>query len=56
MASKKKATPFQKAHELTYAVKEVSKDARGNVTVRCLFCVYEGHDIVEVGIAGRKRK
>jgi hypothetical protein len=40
MASKKKATPFQKAHELTYAVKEVSKDARGDVTVRCfVLCV-----------------
>jgi hypothetical protein len=56
MASKKKATPFQKAHELTYAVKEVSKDTRGDVTVRCLFCVYKGHDIVEVGVAGQKRK
>ncbi|CAM6023396.1 unnamed protein product [Sphagnum balticum] len=56
MASKKKATPFQKAHELTYAIKEVSKDARGDVTVRCLFCVYEGHDIVEVDVAGRKCK
>ncbi|CAK9236140.1 unnamed protein product [Sphagnum troendelagicum] len=38
MTSKKKVTPFQKAHELIYAVKEVSKDARDNVTVRCLFC------------------
>jgi hypothetical protein len=56
MASKKKVTPFQKVHELTYAVKEVSKDAHGNVTVRCLFCVYEGCDIVEVGVAGWKRK
>ncbi|CAM6063017.1 unnamed protein product [Sphagnum tenellum] len=56
MASKKNATPFQKAHELTYAVKEVSKDACGDVTVWCLFCVYEGHDSVEVGVTRRKRK
>jgi hypothetical protein len=56
MASKKKATPFQKAHELTYTVKEVSKDTRGDVTVWCLFCVYKGRDIVEVDVAGQKRK
>ncbi len=56
MASKKKATPFQKAHELTYAVKDVSKDVRGDITVWCLLCVYEGHDVIEVGVAGWKRK
>ncbi len=56
MASKKKVTPFQKAHELTYAIKEVSKDACGNVTVRCLFSMYEGRDIVEVRVARQKRK
>ncbi|CAM6005938.1 unnamed protein product [Sphagnum balticum] len=41
MASKKKATPFQKAHELTYAVKEVSKDARGDVTHATSWITYQ---------------
>lgn len=56
MASKKQATPFQKAHALEFAVEIVSTDARGDVTVRCLFCLYEGRDIAEVGVTGRKRK
>jgi hypothetical protein len=56
MASKKKATSFQKAHELTYAIKVISKDTCGDVAVGCLFCVYEGRDVIEVGVAGWKCK
>jgi hypothetical protein len=56
MVSKKKATQFQKAHELTYTVNEVSKDVYGDITIWCLFCVYEGRDVVEVGVAWRKHK
>ena len=51
MESKKKATPFQKAHALEFVFEIVSTDARGHVTVRCLFCLYEGGDIAEVGVA-----
>jgi hypothetical protein len=53
MASRKKATPFQKAHALDFALEVVSTDARGDVTVRCLFCLFEGRDVVEIGVAAR---
>ncbi len=28
----------------------------GDVIVRCLFCLHEGRDVIEVGVAGRKCK
>jgi hypothetical protein len=58
-SSKKKAMPFQKAHVLDFAfevVEVVSTNARGDVTVQCLFCMYEGRDVVKVGVVGRKPK
>jgi hypothetical protein len=52
----KKGTPFQKAHVLDFALEIVSTDAHGDVTVWCLFCLYQGRDVVEVNIARQKRK
>jgi hypothetical protein len=52
-----KSTPFQTKHALEFSLEVVSKDAKGDVIVRCLFCVHEGHDCVEVGgNLSRKRK
>jgi hypothetical protein len=48
-----KPTPFQLGHTLEYAVKVVSRDAKGSATCWCLFCVHEGRDEVEIG---HKRK
>ncbi|CAK9216560.1 unnamed protein product [Sphagnum troendelagicum] len=56
MATKKKPMPFQKSHALKFAVEIVSTDVRGDVTIRCKFCLHEGRDVVEVGVAGRKHK
>jgi hypothetical protein len=36
-------------HALEFDLEVVSKDAKGNVTMRCLFCIHEGQDNVEVG-------
>jgi hypothetical protein len=52
----KKLTPFQKSHALKFALEVVSTEGSGNVTVRCKFCLHEGRDVVEVSVAGRKRK
>jgi hypothetical protein len=52
----RKATPYQPEHGLMYTIEVVSTASNGNVTCRCKFCVYEGCDEVEVGVAGRKRK
>ncbi|CAM6072481.1 unnamed protein product [Sphagnum tenellum] len=43
-------------HGLTYAIKVVSTTSNGDVICRCKFCVYEGRDEVEVGVAGHKHK
>jgi hypothetical protein len=43
----KKGTPFQKAHELDFALKIILTDAHGDVMVRCLFCLYQGRDVVK---------
>jgi hypothetical protein len=52
-----KSTPFHTKHALKFNLEVVSKDAKGDVTVRCLFCVHEGRDNVEVGgSSGYKRK
>jgi hypothetical protein len=52
-----KEDPFQTTHALEFDLEVVSKDARGDVNVQCLFCVYEGRDAIEVGgSSGRKRK
>jgi hypothetical protein len=45
-----------KAHALDFALEIVWTDVHGDVTVRCLFCLYQGRDVVKVGIAGWKRK
>ncbi|CAK9234576.1 unnamed protein product [Sphagnum troendelagicum] len=55
-SSKRAATPFKKSHTLDFALEVVSTDSRGDVSVQCLFCLYEGRQVVEVGVAGRKRK
>jgi hypothetical protein len=53
----KSKTPFQPKHKLEYALELVSTDDNGDVTYRCLFCLHDGRDVVEV-VAGsiRKRK
>jgi hypothetical protein len=43
-----KSTPFQTKHALEFGQEVVSKDAKGDVTVLCLFCIHEGRDNVEV--------
>jgi hypothetical protein len=52
----KKGTSFQKAHTLDFAFEIVLTYAHGDVTIWCLFCLYQGRDVVEVGVAGRKCK
>jgi hypothetical protein len=55
-SNKKKATPFRKVHVLDFALKVVLTDVRGNATMQCLFCLYEGRDVIEVDVVGWKRK
>jgi hypothetical protein len=44
-------------HALEFDLEVVSKDAIGDVTMRCLFCVHKGQDNVEVDdSSGGKRK
>ncbi|KAF0687742.1 Aste57867_20547 [Aphanomyces stellatus] len=53
----KKPTPYQPKHDLKYGLEVVRTDDDGDVTLRCLFCVHEGRDEVEVGPhSDRKRK
>ena len=53
----KKKTPFQRHHHLEYSLEIVSTDAKGDMTVRCLFCLNEGRDTVVVHAgSSRKRK
>jgi hypothetical protein len=56
MVTKKKLTLFQKSHALEFVVGIVSTDACGDMTVHWKFCLHEGCDVVEVGVASRKRK
>ena len=52
-----KTTPFQAKHALEYGVELIKTEKGGVQTVRCLFCVFEGRDIVQAGsLTGRKRK
>jgi len=52
-----KSTPFQTKHALEFGLEVVSKDAKGDVIVWCLFCVHEGQDNMEVdSSSGRKQK
>jgi hypothetical protein len=44
-----KPTPFQHGHALEYAVKVVSRDAKGSTTYWCLFYMHEGRNEVEIG-------
>ncbi|PTQ34639.1 hypothetical protein MARPO_0078s0044, partial [Marchantia polymorpha] len=41
---------------LIYAAEELFRDACGDITVRCLFYVYDGRELVEVVVARRKCK
>ncbi len=41
-------TPWQPAHGLEYALEVVNTAGNGDITVRCMFCVYEGRDSVVV--------
>ncbi|CAK9882416.1 unnamed protein product [Sphagnum jensenii] len=52
----KKGTPFQKAHMLDFALKIVSTNTHGDVTVWCLFYLYQGGDVVETATAIQKTK
>jgi hypothetical protein len=53
----KAKTPWQPAHRLEYVLEVVNTAGNGNITVRCMFCVYEGRDNVVVdGNSMRKRK
>ncbi len=53
----KAKTPWQPAHELEYMLEVISTAGNDNITVRCMFCVYEGRDSVVVdGSSTRKRK
>jgi hypothetical protein len=51
----KSKTPFQPNHKLGYALELVSTDGNGDVTDRCLFCLHDGRDVVEV-VTGYTRK
>jgi len=52
-----KSTPFQTKHALEFGLEVVPKDAKGDVTVWCLFCVHKGQDNMEVNSSSsRKRK
>jgi len=53
----KAKTPWQPAHGLEYALEVVNTTGNGNITVRCMLCIYEGRDSVVVdGSSTRKRK
>lgn len=56
MATKKKPTLFWKSHALEFVAEIVSTNARGSMTVRCKFCLHEGRNVIEVGMAGHKHK
>jgi hypothetical protein len=45
---RKAKTPWQPAHGLEYALEVVSTTGNGDITVRCMFCVYEGRDNIVV--------
>jgi hypothetical protein len=51
----KSKSPFQPKHKLEYALELVSTVGNGDVTYKCLFCLHDGHDVVEV-VAGSTRK
>jgi hypothetical protein len=51
----KSNTPFQPKHKLENELELVSTDGNGDVTYRCLFCLHDGRDVVEV-VAGSTRK
>ncbi len=53
----KAKTPWQPAHGFEYALEVVSTAGNSDITVRCMFCVYEGRDNVVVECSStRKRK
>jgi hypothetical protein len=51
----KSKTPFQPKHKLEYTLELESTDGNGDVTYRCLFCLHDCRDVVEV-VAGSTRK
>ncbi|KAH8944234.1 hypothetical protein BDL97_13G098700 [Sphagnum fallax] len=53
----KAKTPWQPAHGLEYVLEVVSTVGNGDITVRCMFCIYEGRDSIVVdGNSTQKRK
>jgi hypothetical protein len=53
----KAKTPWQPVHGFEYALEVVNTAGNGDITVRCMFCIYEGRDNVVVnGNSTRKRK
>ncbi len=53
----KAKTPWQPAHGFKYVLEVVSTVGNSDITVRCMFCVYEGRDNVVVDCSStRKRK
>uniref|UniRef100_M4BFA2 Uncharacterized protein n=1 Tax=Hyaloperonospora arabidopsidis (strain Emoy2) TaxID=559515 RepID=M4BFA2_HYAAE len=52
-----KTTPFQEKHALEFRLELIKTEKGGTQTVRCLFCIYDRRDKVEVGSStGRMRK
>jgi hypothetical protein len=52
-----KSTSFQTKDALEFGMEVISKDAKGDVTMQCFFCIHKGRDSVEVnGSSGSKRK
>ena len=52
-----KTTPFQEKHALEFGLELIKTEKGGAQTVRCLLCIYDRRDKVEVGSStGRKRK
>jgi hypothetical protein len=53
----KAKTPWQPTHGVEYALEVVSIAGNGDITVRCMFCIYEGRDSIMVDSSStRKRK
>ncbi len=53
----KAKTPWQPAHRLEYALEVVNTTGNDDITIRCMFCVYEGRNSIVVDDnLTRKRK
>jgi hypothetical protein len=52
----KAKTPWHPAHGLEYALEVVSTTSNDDITVRCMFCVYEGRDSVVVNDSSTQKR